>query len=120
MLLWSDHHEGVIFTRHSSNSSTYASRLYLPVFQGRLRPATALLFAAGRYRRCKAPATVAVKHLQPETIAAGAPCAKHCTMSRWSLVKGHWSGPGTLAREPLALSAAATDQCNSATSRTGL
>jgi hypothetical protein len=56
--------EGVIFARYSSKSSTYISRLCL--FQGRLRPAKALLFAAGRYRRCKAPTTVS--HLQPETI----------------------------------------------------
>ncbi len=58
---WSD--EGVICTRHASKSSTYIGRLCL--FRGRLRPATALRCAAGRYRRCKAPATVT--HLQPET-----------------------------------------------------
>jgi hypothetical protein len=80
----------VIFTRHSSKSSTYIGGLCL--FQGRLRPATALLFAAGRYRRCKAPATV--KHLQPDTMPDRAPCAAHC--GRWFEVLAHWNTPGAL------------------------
>jgi hypothetical protein len=102
-LLWSDIWGGVKFTRYSNKSSSYISRLCPSLFQGRLRSAAALLFAAGRYRRRKAPATV--RHLQPETIPDRAPCAKHCTM--WSLVTGHqalahWSHSALQQ----------TDQCN--------
>ena len=91
ILLWSD--EGVIFTGYSSKSSTYIGGLCL--FQGRrLRPATAELFAAlaGRYRRCKAPATL--KHLQGSRDntrqARGSMCQTlSCTTGMWSLVRGH-------------------------------